>query len=568
MPKKKTILDPIVCLVCEKTFVPKTNRVKTCSRSCGCKLGNTKEAREKGKQTRLERYGDPNYNNREKVRETIKEKYGEQYINTSQVPHIKAKIVESYTKNNGGMGMASKKVAGKVLDSTKKKLGIEDDSITNIGQIEEVKDKIRDTTTEKWGGIGFASEELAQKSKDTFKELYGEDLYSSSYMVKRRTEGFLEKYGVKRPLELKEFVDKMKKTSIERNGGAGGNNKSIQDKMNENIIKFESLYNEGIYSLIEIEEIIGLSKDTIRRYAKNLGIELPKGNRLNQSWKILLERETGIQFELEGGIYNSPYKKVDLYNEEFKIAVEINPTITHSSQPSVFHEKKVSKSYHQERAVEAEQNGWNLIQVFDWDREEDIISLIKSLSNKEQTIIHARKCETMEISIKEAKSFTKDNHRQGNVGKESLAFGLFYKGKLVQVMTFSKERFNKAGERDYEIIRMCSLKEHKVIGGASKLFSSFINSNHKPNRIKTFVDYSKGNGSVYRKMGMEYKGFASLNGYYSNIDTGESHKESTILKKFGSNYKKENKTRQQYMNSNRFYLIYDAGNKIFEWIRN
>lgn len=67
MPRKPKILDPIQCAVCEKKFVPKTTRVRCCSRSCGCKLGNTKEAREKGKQTRLERYEDPNYNNIKKA---------------------------------------------------------------------------------------------------------------------------------------------------------------------------------------------------------------------------------------------------------------------------------------------------------------------------------------------------------------------------------------------------------------------------------------------------------------------------------------------------------------------
>jgi len=47
--KKRKVLDPIQCAVCKKTFVPKDARRRTCSRSCGGKLGNTKEAREKGK---------------------------------------------------------------------------------------------------------------------------------------------------------------------------------------------------------------------------------------------------------------------------------------------------------------------------------------------------------------------------------------------------------------------------------------------------------------------------------------------------------------------------------------
>lgn len=566
---RKREFPPMECEVCGITFVPRDSRRRTCSRICGGRLGNTKSAREKARQTKLEKYGDPNFNNREKVRKTTQEKYGEEYINSSQVPEIKKKIVDTYTERHGGMGMASKSAAKKTLETTKKKFGVEnDESIENVYQIKDVKDKIRKTHEENWGGIGFASEELAERSKKTFKEKYGEDIYNSSYMVKRRTEGFMEKYGVSRPLEVKEFLDKMKETSKIRNGGVGGNNKSIQDKMNKKIEEFEFLYNQGIYSLIEIEDIVGISKDTSRKYAKMLNIELPKGNRLNQTWKLFLEKETGINFELEGSIYNSPYKKVDIYNEELKLGIEINPTITHSTQPSLFHNKKVPKDYHQQRAIEAENNGWNLIQVFDWDNEEDIIDLIKTFKKENNKVIYAKDTVAKEISIKDAKEFTKLNHRQGNSAKEKIAFGLFLEERLVQVMTFSKERFKISGEKDYEIIRMCSKKGVKIVGGCGKLLNYFINSEYEPNRIKTFVDYSKGQGQIYENSGMKFIGMANLNGYYANVDTGEAHKESTILKKFGKEYNKLNLTRKEYMNSKRFYLIHDAGNKIFEWNRN
>lgn len=566
MAKKPIVLDPIDCEVCGKTFTPKDKRRRTCSRSCGGKLGNTKEAREKGRKTRLEKYGDENFNNREKVRKTIQEKYGEQYINTSQVPSIKKKIMETYAKNNGGIGMASKSVAKKVLDSTKEKLGIKDDSITNVGQIDQIKDKIRETTQDKWGGIGFASDELAQKSMDTFKERYGEELRTSSRMKEKRKQALIDKYGVDSPLKYEEFLNKMKETQTKRNGGVGGNSSTIQNKQKENIKRFEDLYNSGEYSVIEIEKEMGLSKGTINRYAKKLGISLRRQNRLNDSWKEKIKEKTGIEFNFEGAIYDNPYKKVDLYNEKHKIAIEVNPTITHSAQPSVFHQKKVEKNYHQERAIEAEKNGWKLIQIFDWDNEEEIIELIDNICNPPKKI-NARDCIVEEIPQEISLRFINENHRKGIQALGSISFGLKKDGELVQVLCLSKERFMKSEPDEYEIIRMCSKKGLRVNGGASKLMKAFIESEYKPLRIKTFVDYSKGQGNVYKKMGMQFVGFSNLNGYYANIDTGEAHKESTVERLFGDLYKKENLTRQQYMNSKRFYLIFDAGNKIFEWTR-
>lgn len=97
--------------------------------------------------------------------------------------------------------------------------------------------------------------------------------------------------------------------------------------------------------------------------------------------------------------------------------------------------------------------------------------------------------------------------------------------------------------------------------------SAFVNSEHKPTRIKTFVDYSKGQGKTYEYMGMKCVGLANLNAYYANIDTGEAYKVTAITSKFKSEYDKLGQTQQEYMNSKRFFRINDAGNKIFEWVR-
>lgn len=568
MAKKPIVLDPIDCEVCGKTFTPKDKRRRTCSRSCGGKLGNTKEAREKGRKTRLEKYGDENFNNREKVRKTIQEKYGEQYINTSQVPSIKKKIMETYAKNNGGIGMASKSVAKKVLDSTKEKLGIKDDSITNVGQIDQIKDKIRETTQDKWGGIGFASDELAQKSMDTFKERYGEELRTSSYLSKRRAEGYMKKYGVSTPMEIPGVKEKAKKNYEKKHGGMGGARKSVQDRKKERINKFRKLYEENKdLTPCQLSDLMNVSISTIHVWAKEEGIKFKKGNRLNESWNLYLEKETGIQFEYEGEIYGDK-RRVDLYNKEHKIAIEINPTITHSTQSTPFHGKRVPVKYHQQRAIDAEKNGWLLIQVFDWDKKEDIVKLVKTACKIDIYRIFARKCKTRRISSKDAQEFLEKNHRSGSNSTGNIAFGLFYENKLVQVMTFSKERFNRnKKEGSYELIRMASKDSTLIVGGASKLLKAFIDSEIQPKSIKTFADYSKGQGKTYEKIGMKFIGLANLNGLYANIDTGEAYKVTVCSSKFRKEYERLNMTQQQYMNSKRFYRINDAGNKIFEWTR-
>lgn len=567
--KKLKVLDPIQCAVCKKTFVPKDTRRRACSRSCGGKLGNTKEAREKGRQTKLERYGDPNFNNREKVRRTVQEKYGKEYINTSQVPEIKKKIIDSYTKRHGGMGMASKSAAKKTLETTKKKFGVEnDESIKNVWQIDEIKEKIKETHEERWGGIGYASEELAKRSTDTFKEKYGEDFYNSPYRNSLITKAWQTKYGVNSPMLVDEVKKKARESYIKNHGGMGNARDSVKEKLEKDMKKFKELYDSEKYTIVEIEHMMGVSKSTIYSWARSLGIKLSQPNRLNETWKHFIKEETGLVFEFEGKVYGDNVRKADLYNEDLKIAIEINPTITHTTQPSVFHEKRVPVKYHQERAILAEDSGWHLIQVFDWDNPEDIIKLLKSLANIEQIIIYARKCKLKEINPKIAIEFMNENHRQKARAIGNIAYGLYYDNELVQVMSFGLERFTRQkGEKDYELIRLASKEGTKIVGGASRLLKAFINSDYKPEKIKTFVDYSKGQGKVYEKIGMEYVGLANLNAYYANIDTGEAYKVTACSAKFRSEYESLGMTQQEYMNSKRFYRINDAGNKIFEWKR-
>lgn len=568
MPKKKKLLEPIKCPVCDKDFIPKTKRVKCCSRSCGSKLGSTPEAKEKSKKTRLERYGDPNYNNREKVRRTVQEKYGEEYINTSQVPEIKNKIVKTYTEKHDGMGMASKSVSKKTLDNVKKKHGLENDnSITNVGQIKSVKDKIKETHYKNWGGIGFASEELAKRSIETYFEKYGEDIYSGTYRMNLAKSALIDKYGVQSPGAIPEIQEKITETQTELYGGRGNNTDKVKEQLKQNLKRFKDLYSSRKYTNLEIAEIMGKSLQTIVRYGKELGYTMSNVNKLNESWRLFIKKETGINFKLEGKIYGDN-RKADLYNEELRLAIEINPTITHSTQPSPFHGKKVSVKYHQQRAIDAENNGWHLIQIFDWDNPADIIDFIKSIVNKDYEIVYARKCALKEIKSKEAAEFLNENHRQQDKAVGNIAYGLFYENELVQVMTFGLERFARTrGQKDYELIRLASKKGLKVIGGASKLMKAFVNSHYKPNKIKTFVDYSKGQGKVYEKMGMTYVGLANLNGLYANIDTGEAMKVTAVSYKFRKEYEAAGQTQQQFMNSKRFYRINDAGNKIYEWKR-
>lgn len=284
---------------------------------------------------------------------------------------------------------------------------------------------------------------------------------------------------------------------------------------------------------------------------------------INKYWAHTIKKKLNIEFKHEGKIFTNKRMSVDLYNDEFKIAIEINPTITHSTQVTPFPNRNTTPvKYHKDRSIDANDNGWDLIQIFDWDNEEDILELLKSkfkMNNK----IYARKCIVKEVTSVESKTFLNENHRQEGKVNSSIQYGLYYEEELIQIMSFSREKL----KGNYELLRLASKKGTTVVGGASKLFSAFINSNYNPNSIKTLADLYKDSGKSYEKLGMEYEGFASFNAFYSSVYTNEAYKVAEITNKYKSEYSKLGLTQKEYMNSKGFYRINDAGHKIYRWCK-
>lgn len=495
---------PKNCSYCGKEFYPSHKTAKVCSFECSGKSGQTEEAKEKRADTNLKRYGVDNPFKSESIKEKIK-------------------------------------------DSNLERFGVE-----NPLQNKEVRDKAKSTLMKKYGTINprWENEGVRLKAESTNMEKYGVKYTISNPEVRTKAiNTFMENYGANSPFSSPTIQDKIKKTNLERYGA-------------ENPFKSE-IIKEKI-------KAVNLEKHTTEKRAllkENLVVS-NSITQINKYWSHLIEKELNIKFEHEGKIFSNKRMSVDLYNEEYKLAIDINPTITHSTQKTPIPKRTpTTVMYHHQRALDAQKNGWELIQIFDWDNEEDILELLRSKLGQNKRI-YARKCVVKEISHKESKEFLNANHRQQGKANSSIQYGLFYEDELVQVMTFSKERFSRKNkESSYELLRLTSKRGLTVVGGASKLLKAFQNSNYYPIEIKTFADFSKGTGESYIKMGMSYEGFANMNAYYSSITTNEAYKTTEITNKYKREYEALNQTQKEFMNNRGFYRINDAGHKIFKWKR-
>lgn len=161
-----------LCVICGSR-APNGN--KTClSKECKCEYNkrytNFKrvEVIEKGRQTKLDRYGDANYNNIDKCLNTQIEKYGGWYLKTSD---CRSKTKETSLKKYGvSHPMQCSEVSKKC----------------HTPEIEAKRSATwRQTLISLYGGCGNAAEELKEKQHQSMIEKYGAPTAAQAGLVKK-----------------------------------------------------------------------------------------------------------------------------------------------------------------------------------------------------------------------------------------------------------------------------------------------------------------------------------------------------------------------------------------------
>lgn len=423
----------------------------------------------------------------------------------------------------------------------------------------EIQDKSKNTCIDKWGVDNINKvPEIIEKRVKSFKENI--DQYKESY---KKTS--LERYGTEHPWMNKDIHDKTIKFFYE------AYNSRILDKLN-NYDKYEFkefkynpttivIYCKECMSNFEIQpyQFYGRSKNS-----KNICINcypIENSSSLGQ-----LEIESFIRTIYSGNIITNdksilkPYE-IDIYLPELNIGIEYNGLYWHS-------EKYRKSNYHQTKNKTSEDKGVRLISIWedDWNIKEDIVkSFISNKLNKTKNKIYARKCEIKSVSYKDSMNFLNNNHLQGDI-KSPIRLGLYYDNILVSLMTFSKLRIalsqKNNNENVYELTRFCNALNTNVTGGASKLLNYFIQI-YKPEEIHSYSDNMISDGSLYRKLGFEYK-HTSKPGYSYVVNDIRSHRFNWRKYKLVDMGYDKSKTESEIMSELGHYRVYNAGNK--KWV--
>ncbi len=266
-------------------------------------------------------------------------------------------------------------------------------------------------------------------------------------------------------------------------------------------------------------------------------------------------KSLGLEVETE---YKMPSgKHIDIYIPEKSIGIEYNGEYWHSS-------KFKDKNYHINKTKEAASLGITLIHIYEVDFSEKpdlVLDMLSARCGHSETL-YARKCEVREITVAETGTFLDSNHLQGR-SAASVHLGLYYEGDLVSVMTFGTSRFT---EHEYEVIRLATINNFTVVGGASKLFKYFQKL-YSPKSIMTYSHAHHSTGAVYEKLGFTYTR-DTLPGYWyhKNGDRLSRHQcqKGKLQSRFPEHFD-DTLSEEKIMELAGWARVYDCGNRVFDW---
>ena len=400
-----------------------------------------------------------------------------------------------------------------------------------------IQKNIDKTCLEKYGRTGWSNQEKAKRTK---LERYGNENYNNREKCKQTC---LERYGGPAPACDPQVMQKIQQTCIDRYGVPNvrlseSHKQVIKEKMSKTI---EDRY--GIPWFCLSNKCVGNQGKTM--------------SKINQRFAELLNKN-GIYYQQEFIIENKSFDfKID------DILIEIDPSYTHNSTIGPYiKDKHISGkdiNYHLNKSQLAEDYNFRCIHIFDWDNWNKVINLITPKQK-----IFARQCSIKEVSIKECNEFLNNYHLQNSCKNQQIRYGLYHNDELIELMTFGKPRYNKNYE--WELLRLCSHKDYKIVGGSEKLFKHFLKEQN-PQSIISYCDNSKFSGEVYKRLGMTLNNISKPVGNWYNMNTKQLILDSLLRQRgydqlFGTSYGKGT-SNSQLMIEHGFVQIYNCGQKIF-----
>lgn len=167
--------------------------------------------------------------------------------------------------------------------------------------------------------------------------------------------------------------------------------------------------------------------------------------------------------------------------------------------------------YHSNLRKVFENKGLRLLQFYEdevWNKPEIVRSIVNSVLSKNTNKVHGRDCYIHDVEHAKANEFLNKNHILGGLGLFSRHLGLFQGPDLLMLVSY------RVGT-DIELTRLCSLINHHVRGGATKLIKK-LQELHPNLPIRTLIDHRYASVNNWIKWGFQVKSYRTGYQYTDN----------------------------------------------------
>lgn len=434
------------------------------------------------------------------------------------------------------------------------------------------KESFKKTNLERyWVEYPQQDKEIRDKVKQTnLKKYWVENVAQFEEIKKKMQNTMLEKYWAKNPMQSEEIKNKIQNTNIKKYWCKSPmQNESVKEKAKNNLLKSvkNKYWVDNVWQIEEVKQKIIQSSmekywvpfNCMTKECLNASTTISK---INKEYANILEKKW-FNVEMEFSIWRHSY---DL--KVWNVLIEINPFPYHNVTWSPVREP-IKKDYHYNKLKLARDNWYRCIMVRDWDN----FDKIKYLIDDNKKIIYARNCDVFIISQEDANVLFDNYHLQWATqkNKNNIYIWLYYNNELVECMSFGKPRYNKNYE--WEILRLCSHKDYKVVWWANKIFKHFLEKTNA-NSVISYCDMSKFDWKVYEQLWFKLKKWnePSRHWYSTKRRNILEHITDNLLREkwydqlFWTNYGKWTDN-EELMRQNGYVEIYDCGQATFVWTR-
>ena len=277
---------------------------------------------------------------------------------------------------------------------------------------------------------------------------------------------------------------------------------------------------------------------------------------------IQLLNHLSIRYELNNQTLLQNKQKIDIWLPDYNLGIEVNPVSTHTIDDPKW--GFTSKTYHQDKSLQARKIGIALLHLYDDDFEDSrkwtVLTEQLSCLTKPKLKIGARSCTIKEINKQTAQDFLNCYHFQGADQSSRIKLGMYHGDKLIGVFTCGKSRYTT---HDWELYRYC-VNPHYIVHGVFARFMRYFTDHYAKSgeNLISYMDLNKRMtvSNIYEREHFDYNGITSPNYIWVQRNTFEYLRRYETTKKhlIEQGYD-ASKTEREIMRERGFYRVYDAG---------